>query len=311
MLTIDDVTAAAGRIAGKVRRTPVLRPEPCRAPLPLGLVLKLEQLQVTGSFKARGALNKLLTLDPDALRAGLVTASGGNHGAAVAHAGWRAGIPTTVFVPSGVSPLKAAKIEGWGARLVVEGRYWDEANAAALRFAAAERAAYVHPFADPAVAAGQGTVALEVLEDAPEVDTLLVAIGGGGLIAGMAVAAKALKPAVRVVGVEPVGCPTMHASLAAGRVVALDRVETVVPTLAARSTDTMNLEVCRRLVDRVVLVSDEAMLGAARALWLELGIAADMSGAASVAALLAGAYAPEAGERVCALVCGAGADGVG
>jgi threonine dehydratase len=311
MLTLRDVEAAAARIAGKVRRTPLLRPAPCRAPLPPGLVLKLEQLQVTGSFKARGALNKLLSLDPNALRRGLVTASGGSHGAAVAYAGWLAGVPATVFAPANIAPLKAAKIEGWGARLVVKGRFWDEANAAAVRHAEAEGAAYVHPFADPAVAAGQGTVALEVLEDAPETDTLLIAIGGGGLIAGVATAAKALRPAARIVGVEPVGCPTMHASLAAGRVVTLDRIETAVPTLAARRTDEMNLEVCRRLVERVVLVSDEAMLEAARVLWLELGIAADMSGAASVAALLAGAYAPAPGERVCALICGAGADGVG
>ena len=309
MLTLADIEAAAARIAGRVRRTPLLDPQPCDA-LPPGVVLKLELLQVTGSFKARGALSKLLSLDEAAFRRGLVTASGGNHGVAVAYAGRQAGVPATVFVPANIAPLKAARIEGLGARLVIEGEVWDVANAAARRFAEETGAAYLHPFADPLVAAGQGTLALEILADAPDLDTLLVAIGGGGLIAGVAVAAKALKPGIRVVGVEPVGCPTLERSLAAGRVVELERVETVVPTLAARRTDPFNFEICRRHVERVVLVSDEAMREAAAVLWRELGLAADMSGAASVAALMSGAYRPAPGERVCAIVCGAGTDGI-
>ena len=219
-------------------------------------------------------------------------------------------MPATVFVPANIAPLKAARIEGLGARLVVEGEVWDVANAAARRFAEETGAAYLHPFADPLVAAGQGTLALEILAEAPDLDTLLVAIGGGGLIAGVAVAAKALKPGIRVVGVEPVGCPTLERSLAAGRVVELERVETVVPTLAARRTDPFNFEICRRHVERVVLVSDDAMREAARTLWRELGLAADMSGAASVAALMSGAYRPAPGEWVCAIVCGAGIDGI-
>ena len=262
MLTLADIEAAAARIAGRVRRTPLLDPQPCDA-LPPGVVLKLESLQVTGSFKARGALSKLLSLDEAAFRRGLVTASGGNHGVAVAYAGRQAGVPATVFVPANIAPLKAARIEGLGARLVVEGEVWDVANAAARRFAEETGAAYLHPFADPLVAAGQGTMALEILAEAPDLDTLLVAIGGGGLIAGVAVAAKALKPGIRVVGVEPVGCPTLERSLAAGRVVELERVETVVPTLAARRTDPFNFEICRRHVERVVLVSDDAMREAA------------------------------------------------
>ena len=311
MPSLTDIKAAAARIAGNVRRTPLLVPAPCRATLPPGLVLKLEALQVTGSFKARGALSKLSSLDPAALRHGLVTASGGNHGAAVAHAGWRAGVPTTVFVPANVAPLKAAKIESWGARLVVEGEVWDVADAAARRFAAETGAAYLHPFADPAIIAGQGTLGLEILEDAPEIDSILVAIGGGGLISGIGIAAHAIRPGMRIVGIEPVGCPTLERSLVAGRIVQLERVDTVVATMAARRTEPINFELCQRHVERVVLVSDQAMLEAARMLWLELGIAADMSGAASLAALLTGAYRPAPGERVCALICGAGTDGIG
>jgi threonine dehydratase len=311
MLTIDDVRAAAGRITGEVRKTPLVACAATkRPPGPGRISLKLECLQVTGSFKARGAISKLRTLDEDRLARGLVTASGGNHGLAIAYAGWLIGRPSTIFVPENVSSAKAAKIREWGAELIVTGAVWDESNLAALDHAQRSGAAYVHPFADPAVMAGQGTVALELLEQDDSVDTLLVAIGGGGLIAGIATAAKALKPGLRVVGVEPVGAPTLRASLAAKRIVELERITTVVPTLAAKKTEQANFEIARRLVDDIVLVSDEEMREAASWLWFEMGIAADLSGAAAVAALLAGRFRPAAEEKVCAIVCGAGADGI-
>jgi len=310
MITIDDVRAAAQRIGGAVRRTPMMRTAPTMAPLGNGadVMLKLECLQVTGSFKARGALNKLRSLSPADVAKGIVTASGGNHGIAVAYAGRVAKTPTTVFVPSGVAPAKAAKIRSYGADLRVEGAYWDEANRKALALAA-QGVTYFHPFADPFVMAGQGTVALEMLADAPDLDTLVVAIGGGGLISGMAVAAKAIKPSIRIVGVEPFGAATMHDSLAAGRVVELAQITTKVPTLAAKRTEEVNFEIARRHVEQVVLIDDPAMQTACEFLWKEMGVAADPSGAAAVAALLVGAYKPKAGERVGALVCGAGADG--
>ncbi len=239
MIELGDVRAAAVRIEGRVRRTPLLAAAPMRRRLADGalLVLKLECLQVTGSFKARGAISKLGTLAEAEIRRGIVTASGGNHGAAVAYAGWVAGTPTTVFVPANVSPLKARKIESWGARLEVEGAVWDDSNRAALARAERDGLTYIHPFADPAVIAGQGTIALEILADAPEVETLIVAIGGGGLISGIAVAAKALRPGIRIVGVEPEGAPTLHASVQAGRVVELEAITTRVPTMAARRTE--------------------------------------------------------------------------
>ncbi|MFO1036638.1 MAG: threonine/serine dehydratase [Geminicoccaceae bacterium] len=311
MITLADIQATAARIAGRVRRTPLMTAAPTRAQLPAGTTLKVESLQVTGSFKARGATNKVLSLDGAALRRGLVTASGGNHGIAVAYAAWCAHVPATIVVPENVAPLKAAKIRSYGADLVVHGKIWDQSNAHAHAIAEERRATYVHPFADPTVVAGQGTVALEILADDPETDTILIAIGGGGLISGMAVAAKALHPGIRIVGVEPTGCPTMKAALDAGRIVKLDRIDTIVPTMAASATAELNFEICRQTVDEVVLVSDEAMREAAVMLWLELGIAADLSGAASMAALLTRAYVPKPGERVCALVCGAGPDGIG
>lgn len=309
---IYQIRAAAARIRDLVRRTPLLPAAPSKE-LPeaaRGLLLKLEALQVTGSFKPRGALNALLALSPDRLQRGIVTASGGNHGLAVAYAGWAARVPATIFLPRSVAPEKLAKIAGWGARVVVAGEAWDDSNRAALEHASAEGCAYIHPFADPNVIAGQGTIALEILADAPDLDTLIVAVGGGGLISGVAVAAKALKPDIRVIGVEPTGAPTLHQSLAAGQLVELTTLDTAAVTLAPRRSEWLNLAIIRETVERVALVEDAEMRAAARWLWNELGVAAELSGAAAVAALLAGHYRPAEGERVCAIVCGTGTDGI-
>jgi threonine dehydratase len=311
MLSLDDVRAAATRIAGKVRRTPLIAASPAKRALGDGPVsFKLECLQVTGSFKARGAISKLGTLSESDIAQGLVTASGGNHGLAIAYAGWLTGRPATIFVPENVSPAKAAKIKEWGAELIVTGKVWDDSNRAAMAHVGRAGATYVHPFADAAIMAGQGTIALELFADDPAIDTLIVAIGGGGLIAGIATAAKALNPGIRIIGVEPVGAPTLHASLAAGRVVELAEITTIVPTMAARKTEEINFDIIRRHVEDIVLVSDEEMREAARYLWFESGLAVDLSGAAAVAALLTGRVRAEAGRRTCALVCGAGADGI-
>jgi threonine dehydratase len=187
---------------------------------------------------------------------------------------------------------------------------WDEANEAALAAAERDGLTYVHPFADPAVIAGQGTLGLEILEEAPETDLLLVAIGGGGLISGVASAVKALRPDVRVVGVEPVGAPTLYESLRAGRVVELPGVYTAANTLAPRQSHEMNFEIIRRDVDEIVLVTDEEMLEAARWLWFEMGVAAELSGAAALAALRSGKIDPDGFRSICALVCGAGTAGI-
>jgi threonine dehydratase len=309
---IGDVRAAADRIRGFVRRTPLVTAAPAREfpEAAGGLSLKLEALQVTGSFKPRGAVNALLTLPAARLQRGIVTASGGNHGLAVAYAGWAAGVPATIFLPRSVAPEKLAKFARWGAQVVVSGDVWDDSNRAALEHAEAEASVYIHPFADPEVIAGQGTIALEILANAPELDTLLVAIGGGGLISGVAIAAKALKPDIRVIGVEPAGAPTLHESLAAGRVVELTSVDTAAVTLAPRRSEPLNFAIIREAVERIVLVDDAEMRAAACWLWNEIGIAAELSGAATVAAVLAGHYRPAPEERVCAIVCGAGTDGM-
>lgn len=311
-VTLADIEAARDRIAGKVRLSPVLEVGPMRTPVipDSRLVLKLDCLQPTGSFKVRGATNALLSLPEDQVKRGLITASGGNHGLAVAYAARMGGTRAVVYLPTSAPASKAEKLKAWGAEVVIEGAVFDEAAVAATARAEAEGMTFLHPFAPPAVVAGQGTVGLEILEQIPEVDTVLVAIGGGGLVAGVATAIKALRPNVRVVGIEPEGAPTHFASRAAGEMVTLDAITTVAGTLAPRRTEALNFELVSANVDELVLVSDDAMREAARWLWFECGLAAELSGAASVAALMTGAVTVPAGSTVCALVCGAGTDGL-
>lgn len=312
MISLDDIRSAASRIAPHIRRTPTIAVEAVSEPVTdARLMLKLESLQAAGSFKARGATNKLLGLPPEAIARGIVTASGGNHGLAVARAARLAGVPASVFVTESATPEKREKLRQWGADVTVLGQIWNETNEAAVAYAEQTGAAYFHPFADPAVVAGQGTLGLELLADVPDMDVALVAIGGGGLISGMAVALKALRPEVRIIGIEPVGSPTLRACLDAWRLVRLDSVTSRVATMSCGQTDPRIFETVRDHVDDIVLVSDDAMLQAARWLWFELGIAADLSGAAAIAALQTGAVRFEHGQTVGALVCGAGPDGLG
>jgi threonine dehydratase len=197
----------------------------------------------------------------------------------------------------------------WGARVEIAGDVWDISNAAALDHAGRTGAVYFHPFADPLVVAGQGTLGLEMLDDLPDMDAVIVAIGGGGLISGVATALRARRPAVRIVGVEPTGSPTLKASLDAGRVVALPEITSRVPTMSCRQTDQRIFEIVSRTVDDIVLVTDDEMAEASRWLWFEMGIAADLSGAAALAALRRSPPSLVGASHVCVLVCGAGADG--
>ena len=311
MISLDDIKAAAGRIAPHVRRTPTITVDTVPQPVTdARLMLKLECLQATGSFKARGATNKLLSMPAEALANGIVTASGGNHGLAVARAARLAGVPATVFVTESATEEKRVKLKRWAAEVRVLGEIWNVTNEAALAFAAETGAAYFHPFADPAVVAGQGTLGLELLEDVPDVDTVLVAIGGGGLISGISVALKSLKPSIRIIGIEPLGSPTLKACLDAGALTRLDKITSRVATMSCGLTDQKIFETVRDNVDDIVLVSDEDMLDAARWLWFEFGIAADLSGAATIAALRSGAVTIGHGHTLGALVCGAGPDGI-
>lgn len=313
MITIADIESARTRIADRVRRTPVTPLTQCQSAPPgaVRVTLKLESLQVTGSFKARGAMNRLLGAPAREVERGIVTASGGNHGLAVARTAYVAGVPATIFVPSGVSLAKVAKMKGWNARVEVAGDEWTQSDAVARDFSARTGAVYFHAFADPLVVAGQGTLGLEILDDLPDMDAILVAIGGGGLISGIATAIRARRPGVRIIGIEPVGSPTLKASLDAGAVVTLKEVTSRVPTMSCRRTDERVFDMVRRTVDEIVLITDEAMAEASRWLWFEMGVAADLSGAASIAALRQGLPGLAGARHVCALVCGAGAEGTG
>ncbi len=309
--TLDDIEAAAARIKDKVRRTPFLRARfLLDPPAPNDILLKLECLQVTGSFKPRGASNALLSLSSEETERGVITASGGNHGLAVSYAARSAGTRAVIYLPETTAPEKAEKIAAWGAEVVVEGGVWDDAEAAALAHAEKDGLTYVHPFADPRVIAGQGTVGLEMLKQSEHCNTFVVAIGGGGLISGIATAIKAKKPNARVIGVEPVGAPTLKESLAAGRAITLPRIDSAAVTLAPRRSTELNLEIIRENVDDIVLVDDEEMREAARWLWFEMGIAAELSGAAALAALRAGQVSLDSEESIGLLICGAGRDGL-
>ncbi len=311
MITIADIEAARERISPHVRRTPIMEASLDRDALPVSasVVMKLELNQVTGSFKARGAMNRLLGTPADAIKAGIVTASGGNHGLAVARTARVAGVPAVVFVPETVSPAQVEKMRQWDADVRTVGAEWSISNEAAHDYARTTGAIYFHPFADPLVVAGQGTLGLEILDQVSDLDAVVVAIGGGGLVAGLSTAIKARRPDIRIVGVEPVGSPTIKASLDAGEVVTLPEVTSRVATMSCRRTDERIFDIARRNIDDVVLVSDDAMLEASRWLWFEYGIAADLSGAASVAALRSAHPAFGGSKRICAIVCGAGAEG--
>jgi threonine dehydratase len=296
----DDVRAAAERIAGRIRRTPVLELGEMHG---ASVVAKLELLQHTGSFKPRGAFNKLLSSEVPP--AGVIAASGGNFGLAVAYAAKETGAPAEIFVPSTSPEAKVTKVRGQGATVhLVEG-YYAEAQAALGARHAETGALLMHPFDQPEVIAGQGTIGIELDEQIPNLDTVLVAIGGGGLIAGIA---AWLERRVRVVGVEPARCATMTAALAAGEPVVGKVGGVAADSLGSARVGDHVFPIVRDQVDRVVLVQDDAILEAQRALWEEVHVIAEPGGAAAFAALRSGAYQHGNDERVCVLVSGGNCD---
>ena len=306
-----DIEDAAERNKNRIRRTPCLRARFVSTPLRNGpTMLKLECLQVTGSFKVRGANNAIQQLDDDTRRRGVVTASGGNHGIAVAYTAYASKCAATIYLPDNAPPDKAERSRAWGAEVVVAGAGWDEAHAAALEHAELDGLSYIHPFADRAVIAGQGTIALEMLKQSPEIDVIVAGIGGGGLISGIALAAKTVKPEIRVIGVEPVGAPTLKSSLAAGDLVTLDTIDTGANTLAPRRSEAINLEIIREYVDDIVLVSDEQMWRATQWLWFEMGQAVELAGGSSVAAIQTGKVQAPDDKIIAAVVCGNGTAGL-
>lgn len=286
--SLADVRAAAARIAGIVRRTPLERSDALTGISGVPVHLKLEGFQRTGSFKVRGACNFVAQLRPDERARGLVTASAGNHGLGVALAARLMGARAVIYLPGDAPEVKRRRIARHGAELRrVDGGY-DDAHHAAEAFAAESGACFVHAFSDPAVVAGQGTVGLEIFEELPDARTLVVPAGGGGLIGGVGTVARALDPAVRVVGVQTPRTAAVHASLAAGRLVSPPYGPTLCEGLSG-DIDQRSLDLVRQVVDEVVLVDEDAVRRAIRWLYVEEGVVAEGSAAVAAAALLEGA----------------------
>jgi threonine dehydratase len=296
----EQIAAVEPVIRPYVRRTPVI--EIGGAELGLDgarLTLKLELMQHAGSFKARGAFTNLLTRDVPA--AGVVAASGGNHGAAVAYAAMRLGKPATIFVPTVSAPAKMERIRGYGAHLVVTGDRYADSLAASERFVGESGAMAVHAYDQVETLLGQGTLAMELEQQAPQIDTLLVAVGGGGLIGGIA---AWYAGRIRIIGVEPEAAPTLAMAMEAGRPVDAPAGGIAADSLAPKQVGRMMFPLAQAYVDSVALVPDEAIVDAQALLWNALRIAAEPGGAAAVAALVARRYVPKPGERVGVLVCG-------
>ena len=284
-----------------IRRTPVIEVDGADFGLPgVLLSLKLEFLQHSGSFKARGAFTNLLRRDVPP--AGVVAASGGNHGAAVAYAAMRLGKPARIFVPTVASPAKIERIRGYGAHLVVTGERYADALAASEKWAAESGAMPVHAYEQVETLLGQGTVGLEFEEQNPQLDSVLVACGGGGLIGGIA---AWYGSRTKVVGVEPEAAPTLFMALEAGRPVDAPAGGIAADSLAPRSVGHIMFPIAQAHVSRVALVTDEAIANTQQALWNVLRIVVEPGGAAACAAVLSRRYQPKPGERVGVLLCGA------
>jgi threonine dehydratase len=299
---IDRAAIAANypKIAPYIRRTPVMAVAGADFGLDLPQVqLKLELLQHSGSFKPRGAFTGLLARSLPA--AGVVAASGGNHGAAVAYAAMMLKVPARIFVPSIAAPMKIARIKGYGADLVVGGDRYADALAASEVWLKESGAVAIHAYDQPETLIGQGSVGLELEEQAPEIDTLLVAVGGGGLIGGIA---AWYGGKVKVVAVEPEAAPTLNMALKAGKPVETPAGGIAADSLAPKMIGSLMFPIAQQGVAESVLVTDEAIVAAQKALWDKLRLVAEPGGAAAFAALLSKRYVPKPGEKVAVLVCG-------
>ena len=300
MISRSDISTAARRIAPYVRRTPILRLEPGALGLPHALVLKLEFLQHAGSFKPRGAFNRILSAEVPA--AGIIAASGGNHGAAAAYAAQVRGLAAEIFVPVATPAAKCARIEAFGATLVRVGANYAEAFEASQERAAQTGALVLHAYDQPEIVAGQGTVGLELESDAPDLTHVLVATGGGGLIGGVA---GWYCGAAEVNSVEPEGCPTLFSALAAGEPVDVATSGVAADSLGARRAGAEMFQIARAHVAHAVLVPDAAITAAQRLLWDQLRIMVEPGGATALAALTSGAWVPPPGATVGVILCGA------
>lgn len=305
--TLDDVRAAAKRLRGVVTRTPLLYPATPGFPLAGQVILKAENLQVTGSFKPRGAYNKLASLPPEERARGVVAFSSGNHAQGVAYAARLLGVPATIIMPRGAVASKLEATRALGAEVVQVGATSQERLEYGMALARETGRPVVPAYDDPMIMAGQGTTGLEILEDRPDVEAVIVCLGGGGLLAGIALAIKSVRPDVRVIGVEPAGAADGQASLRAGRIVTLDHPDTVADGLRATHLGDLPFALISRLVDDIVTVTEEEIRAAVLALHRGAKLVVEPSGAVAVGALMHGKTGVE-GRRVVATLSGGNID---
>ena len=307
MLTFDDIQAARRSIAGRVHLTPMFTSTAIGHEIGATVYLKAELFQKTGSFKPRGALNKIRQLTPEQKARGLITVSAGNHAQGLAYAAAAHGVACTVVMPASASPAKVRAARGYGATVVQHGeggQIFDYAFTLQK-----ERAlTFVHPFDDLDVMAGQGTVGLEIVEQAPELDVVVVGVGGGGLISGLATAIKYLRPHVKIYGVEPVGAAKMRRSLDEGRAIQLERLETIADGLAPPMAGQHTYPIVKALVEDVIIVTDAEIVTGMKVLMSRCKLMAEPAVAAATGALLAGKVPVPPGSKVVAVVSGGNLD---
>jgi threonine dehydratase len=303
---LERIRAAARVVAAHVRRTPNVYSYTFSESAGCDVYLKLENLQRTGSFKMRGALNKIESLSPAERARGLVAASAGNHAQGVALAAKLAGSRATIVMPESTPLVKIQRTESYGAEVVLSGATYDDAQEKAREIASERGATLVHPFDDPSIIFGQGTVGLEVLEELDDLDTIVVPVGGGGLIAGIALAVKAQAPRVRIVGVQAAGSASMVRSIEAGRKITLEHPDTIADGIRVGTPGDLTLEVARRHVDEWVTVDEREIADAVAQTMEKSKVVAETAGVAAIAALIAGKV--RGGKRVCAIVSGGNID---
>ncbi len=302
--TLQDIERARARIAGTIHRTPLFTSRTLGERRGVAIYLKAENFQKTGSFKARGAYNNIVQLTDDEKARGVITVSAGNHAAAVAWAAQAAGVRATVVMAESASPVKVAATRGYGAEVILHGPTSVEAFAEMFRLREERNLTFIHPFDADRTLAGTGTIGLEILEDVPDVDTVVVGIGGGGLIGGIATAIGEAKPSARVIGVEPTGADAMTRSLAAGAVVHLDRVDTIADGLAPPFVGELPLARVQRYVENVIVLTDDEIKEGMRFLIERCKLVAEPAGAAATAAVLLGKLSLRPGEKVAIIVSG-------
>lgn len=307
-LTLADIQAARERLADAVYRTPCTRSETLSRQTGQNIFLKLENLQMTGSFKERGALNRISTLTPEQARRGVIAASAGNHAQGVAYHATRRQIRSTIVMPLATPLVKVQATRGFGAEVVLHGANYDEACAEATRRAEADGLTFIHPFDDPLVIAGQGTIALELLDQVPNLEAVVVPIGGGGLISGIATAIKASRPEVRVIGVQTSRLPSMQRGLREGHPVTLEPATTIADGIAVRRAGDLTLPLVQRYVDELVTVDEDEIASAILTLLEREKTLAEGAGAAALAAVLQRRTSLPAFTRIAVLVCGGNID---